>query len=92
MKIIRYSNPSGQIGYASQHPDGAAIELQGDPLTGMTKTGRVATVHKLLAPIVPTNFLCIGLNYRRHAEEGNVAPPQFPVLFMKSTGAPPEPR
>ncbi len=89
MKIIRYSDPSGRIAYASQRPDGTAIELQGDPLTGMVenKTGRNATVHKLLAPIVPTNILCIGLNYRHHAEESNVAVPQFPILFMKSTGS-----
>ncbi len=87
MKIIRYSDSSGRISYASQRPDGAAVELQGDPLTGMAETGRPAAVHKLLAPIVPTNLMCIGLNYRHHAEESNVAVPQFPILFMKSTGS-----
>ncbi len=87
MKIIRYSDPSGRIAYASQHPNGTAIELQGDPLTGVTETGRVAVIHKLLAPILPTNLMCIGLNYRHHAEESNVAVPQFPILFMKSTGS-----
>lgn len=53
----------------------------------MTERGHVAAVHKLLAPIVPTNLMCIGLNYRHHAEESNVAVPQFPILFMKSTGS-----
>ena len=28
-------------------------------------------------------ILCIGLNYRRHAEETNAPIPEFPVLFMK---------
>ncbi|NDL66646.1 fumarylacetoacetate hydrolase family protein [Anaerotalea alkaliphila] len=33
------------------------------------------------------NFLCIGLNYRKHAEETGMALPKEPVLFMKATGA-----
>jgi len=44
-------------------------------------------VEKLLAPIAPVAFFCIGLNYRRHAEEGKAPIPQFPVLFMKSPAA-----
>lgn len=87
MKIIRYADTSGRIAYASQRSDGTTIELQGDPLTGVTETGRIAAVHKLLAPIAPTNLMCIGLNYRHHAEESNVPVPQFPILFMKSTGS-----
>jgi 2-keto-4-pentenoate hydratase/2-oxohepta-3-ene-1,7-dioic acid hydratase in catechol pathway len=31
--------------------------------------------------------ICIGLNYRRHAEEGKAAIPQFPVVFLKTTTA-----
>ena len=44
-------------------------------------------MRKLLAPVVPTAILCIGLNYRRHAAEGNAPIPKWPVLFMKSPGA-----
>ncbi|MDQ3410582.1 MAG: fumarylacetoacetate hydrolase family protein, partial [Chloroflexota bacterium] len=87
MKIIHYSDSAGGIGYASERSDGCAVEVQGDPLTGVTETGRVAAVHHLLAPIAPTNLMCIGLNYRRHAEESKIPVPQFPVLFMKSTGS-----
>ena len=43
---------------------------------------------KLLAPVVPTDILCIGLNYRRHAAEGNAPIPKLPVLFMKTVRAP----
>ena len=32
-------------------------------------------------------FLCIGLNYRDHAAESNMAIPQEPILFMKATSA-----
>ena len=88
MRIIRYADASGRTGYAAQQPDGSALQLTGDPISGdVTETDRPAVVHKLLAPVVPTNLLCIGLNYRHHAEESNVPVPQFPILFMKSTGA-----
>jgi 2-keto-4-pentenoate hydratase/2-oxohepta-3-ene-1,7-dioic acid hydratase in catechol pathway len=38
---------------------------------------------KLLAPVVPPKLLCIGLNYRLHAEETGAAIPTEPVLFCK---------
>jgi len=39
---------------------------------------------KLLAPIArPPKFLCIGLNYRDHAIESNMALPKTPVVFTK---------
>jgi 2-keto-4-pentenoate hydratase/2-oxohepta-3-ene-1,7-dioic acid hydratase in catechol pathway len=34
-------------------------------------------------PSIPAIF-CIGLNYRRHAEETKAKMPQFPIVFMKS--------
>ncbi|RXH58052.1 fumarylacetoacetate hydrolase family protein [Granulicella sibirica] len=38
----------------------------------------------LLAPIArPGKFLCIGLNYKDHAEESNMALPKTPVVFTK---------
>jgi 2-keto-4-pentenoate hydratase/2-oxohepta-3-ene-1,7-dioic acid hydratase in catechol pathway len=93
MKIIRYADPQGVVKYASRHsaansPESAdALEISGDPLGKFSVTDRKAQVAKLLAPIAPTSIMCIGLNYRRHAEEGKAKIPQFPVLFMKSPGA-----
>jgi 2-keto-4-pentenoate hydratase/2-oxohepta-3-ene-1,7-dioic acid hydratase in catechol pathway len=37
----------------------------------------------LLAPIQPTGIICIGLNYRRHAEETGAKFPEYPVVFFK---------
>jgi 2-keto-4-pentenoate hydratase/2-oxohepta-3-ene-1,7-dioic acid hydratase in catechol pathway len=42
---------------------------------------------RLLAPIEPTQILCIGLNYRRHAAESGMKPPERPVLFVKGINA-----
>src|SRR5689334_19160330 len=87
MKIIRYQDPSNAIHYGVERPDGTRVEMSGDPFGTYSATDRPAQVRKLLAPIVPTAFLCIGLNYRRHAEEGKQEIPKYPVLFMKSPGA-----
>ena len=35
----------------------------------------------------PRNILCVGLNYRDHAEESNIAPPAQPVFFAKWVNA-----
>lgn len=41
--------------------------------------------HRIGAPLArPTKIICIGLNYRKHAEETGSAVPQEPVIFMKA--------
>ena len=88
MKLIRYTDSAGQTRYGSQNPDGTHNELEGDPYAGsLTPTGRPADVRKLLCPVAPANILCVGLNYRQHAEESRIAVPEFPVLFMKGVNA-----
>jgi len=42
---------------------------------------------KLLAPCLPSKVICLGLNYRSHAEELNLALPEEPILFMKPSTA-----
>jgi 2-keto-4-pentenoate hydratase/2-oxohepta-3-ene-1,7-dioic acid hydratase in catechol pathway len=49
------------------------------------ETGRALPIHKLLSPLVPTDILCIGLNYREHAAESGSAIPENPVLFIKAS-------
>ena len=87
MKIIRYQDSQGAILYAAQQPDGSAVEIEGDIFGKYSATSRPAQVAKLLAPVQPTAILCIGLNYRKHAEEGKAKIPEWPVLFMKSPAA-----
>ena len=84
MKIIRYQDVGEEVHYGKLLADGTALELSGELLTGLVATGRTVMPHKLLAPVVPTTIFCIGLNYRRHAEETGATIPEYPVLFMKS--------
>ncbi|MDB6167837.1 MAG: 5-oxopent-3-ene,2,5-tricarboxylate decarboxylase [Verrucomicrobia bacterium] len=83
MKIIRHLTPSGPS-YAALQPDGSAREIIGDILGDFHATDRVVKPGKLLAPLAPAGILAIGLNYKRHAEEGGKGVPAQPMLFMKS--------
>ncbi len=73
-------------------------ELIGGPdLTAVTKAldGVVDEQYVLLASTVkwlpaitkPEKILCLGFNYRRHAEETNTPLPKFPILFNKYNNA-----
>ena len=42
---------------------------------------------KLLAPCTPSKIVCLGLNYRSHAEETNLPLPSNPLIFLKPSTA-----
>lgn len=86
MKIIRHLS-AGDAAYAALQPDGSAREIAGDILGGFHVTDRAVTPGKLLAPLQPSNLLCIGLNYKKHAAESHLPPPERPVLFVKNTAS-----
>jgi len=87
MKIQRYLDASGNIGFAALLPDGTAEKLSGNLESGFSGTGAPADVAKVLAPVVPPAIFCTGLNYRKHAQETGARVPQYPILFMKSPSA-----
>jgi 2-keto-4-pentenoate hydratase/2-oxohepta-3-ene-1,7-dioic acid hydratase in catechol pathway len=84
MKIIRHQTPSGPA-YAALQPDGTAREIIGDLFGSFRATDKVVKPGKILAPLSPPNILAIGLNYKKHAEEGGKGVPERPMLFIKST-------
>ena len=83
MKIIRFANPQGHIAHAAQRDDGSAFVIEGDIFGDFRVTDQKAEIAKLLAPVQPFAIICIGLNYKFHAEETKAAIPQHPVVFMK---------
>jgi 2-keto-4-pentenoate hydratase/2-oxohepta-3-ene-1,7-dioic acid hydratase in catechol pathway len=88
MRIVRVKDETGEIVHASEQADGTLLKLEGNPLFDMPHlTDQKVTVVKYLAPIEPAAILCIGLNYRKHAEEGGSPIPEWPVLFMKNPNA-----
>jgi 2-keto-4-pentenoate hydratase/2-oxohepta-3-ene-1,7-dioic acid hydratase in catechol pathway len=87
MKIIRFLDSSNLAQYGVDAGGGKAKLITGDIYRDYRVTDQTAEVKKLLAPIMPTSIFCIGLNYRKHAEESNAPIPKFPVLFMKGLNA-----
>ena len=87
MRIVRYlseGNPRyGIVEEGRLHPS------DGDPFTALVKQPASIDIDsvRLLAPVVPPNIICLGLNYRKHAEETGQAPPSEPLIFIKSTTA-----
>ena len=86
MRIVRYQQQDGSAVWGRQHDDGTVTRLDGDLYADLTDSG-IPVSGKLLSPLHPVDILCIGLNYRRHAAEGNSPIPDYPVLFMKNSSA-----
>jgi 2-keto-4-pentenoate hydratase/2-oxohepta-3-ene-1,7-dioic acid hydratase in catechol pathway len=83
MKIVRFLNEAGVACSGVETAPGMARLITGDLYGKHVISDDAQTVHKLLAPIVPTQILCIGLNYRRHAAESNAPVPERPIMFAK---------
>jgi 2-keto-4-pentenoate hydratase/2-oxohepta-3-ene-1,7-dioic acid hydratase in catechol pathway len=83
MKIIRCLDSKGNIVHAAQQPDGSALKIVGDIFDSPKVTSEKIAVAELLAPIQPSSIICIGLNYRKHAEETGAKYPEYPVVFFK---------
>jgi 2-keto-4-pentenoate hydratase/2-oxohepta-3-ene-1,7-dioic acid hydratase in catechol pathway len=86
MKIVRYLDGAGRAHYGKEEGEGV-LQIEGDIFGDHTVTKKTADVQRLLAPVEPKQFLGIGLNYRRHAEETNAKIPEYPILFMKGVNA-----
>ena len=95
MRIVRYEQ-NGTAGYGRQRDGGSIVAIDVGPAAAAGRAweialdaadGPVVEGASLLAPVVPTGVLCIGLNYRKHAEESGAQPPEQPILFMKLPSA-----
>lgn len=85
MKIIRFQDTDGSVHHAAAEADSEIFHrIDGDIFGSFRVTKEVVRVHKLLAPIMPSQILCIGLNYRQHAHETNAKIPEYPILFTKT--------
>ncbi|HVT89265.1 MAG TPA: fumarylacetoacetate hydrolase family protein [Tepidisphaeraceae bacterium] len=85
MRIVRFI--SGGATYHGQAigEGSTARRIDGDLPGQFHVTDQVMKVDKLLAPIVPTDILCIGLNYKMHAAESGSPIPKVPMLFIKAS-------
>jgi 2-keto-4-pentenoate hydratase/2-oxohepta-3-ene-1,7-dioic acid hydratase in catechol pathway len=84
MRIIQFVS-SGAVHHGVPLDERSARRIEGNIFGKYTITNEVLTTEKLLAPLVPTDILCIGLNYRDHAAESGSAIPVNPMLFIKAS-------
>ncbi|KAJ5454774.1 fumarylacetoacetate hydrolase family protein [Penicillium daleae] len=62
--------------------------LEGSPFTSLKATEEIVNVEKLECPIESTPIVvCIGLNYRQHAQEASLPVPKYPPVFTKPADA-----
>lgn len=65
----------------------SAYRIEGDLFGQMRVTDQKLAIDRLLAPVVPVDILCIGLNYKEHATETGATVPANPMVFMKPSTA-----
>jgi 2-keto-4-pentenoate hydratase/2-oxohepta-3-ene-1,7-dioic acid hydratase in catechol pathway len=70
------------VGALLRHRGAQAAEaVGGPPVAGLEEV-------RLLPPVTdPEKIVCIGLNYRSHAEEAGIEPPETPTFFAKFRNA-----
>ena len=85
MRIVRFKfegkTSYGIVESARLHP------CEGDPFSGLIRQQAILDPDavKLLSPVDPPNIICLGLNYRKHAEETGLVPPSEPLIFIKAS-------
>jgi 2-keto-4-pentenoate hydratase/2-oxohepta-3-ene-1,7-dioic acid hydratase in catechol pathway len=84
MRIARFMS-AGSIVVGKMIDDTSALRIEGDLLGPHRVTDEVVHIDRLLAPLIPVDILCIGLNYREHALESGSSIPENPMLFIKSS-------
>ncbi len=84
MRIARFISGS-KVQSGKMIDDHTANRIEGDLFGQYRVTDQKLTIDKLLAPFVPVDILCIGLNYREHARESNSEIPKNPMLFIKAS-------
>ncbi len=87
MRIVRFPDDQGSPRFGEDLGNGWLQPLSGGLFDELEAVGERVRSRRLLAPLQPTNILCIGLNYRQHAQESGMPVPEFPIVFMKPTSS-----
>lgn len=84
MRLIRFVT-DGACGYGVYSSEGVQ-PISWEPFEYLVDTVEVLPHDglELLAPMVPTKIVAVGLNYRDHAEECHLEIPEEPLLFLKA--------
>lgn len=78
-----YRTPTGYV----VEEDGAHRALEGDLFGDWRAGAEMAPPTQVLAPVMPSKIVCIGLNYKDHAAEQGKPLPSEPLIFLKPSSA-----
>jgi 2-keto-4-pentenoate hydratase/2-oxohepta-3-ene-1,7-dioic acid hydratase in catechol pathway len=83
MKIIRFEH-KGRTDYGYLKGELITV-VRGDIFTGAIETQETESLGKvkILPPVLSSKIIGLGLNYRKHVEEGKFEIPQEPLIFLK---------
>lgn len=89
MQIERRSNGSEKAYFVTENQEllGSAQTLQDALARRVTPVENPEAWTTRLVPCEPTKIVCIGLNYRQHAEEMSKSIPDAPLMFLKPPSA-----
>lgn len=87
MKIIRYLDRKGELGFGRIDDEGLMFVIRQNEKGGFAATDDPADPGKILSPVDFRCIYCVGLNYKAHAEESGEKPPKHPMIFMKAATA-----
>jgi 2-keto-4-pentenoate hydratase/2-oxohepta-3-ene-1,7-dioic acid hydratase in catechol pathway len=86
MKFVRFAIGS-TIGYGTLENDGQIRAVTTTPFLPWEHTDErfAPDTVRILAPVLPSKIVAVGLNYKSHAEETGMKLPAEPMLFIKPT-------
>ena len=87
MRIARF-NLNGEIRYGLVAGDQVSL-FAGNPFESKELSGQSVALDQiqLLAPVIPSKIICIGMNYAAHAAEISQDVPDEPLMFFKPVSA-----
>ena len=86
MRFVRFAIGS-TIGYGLLEDDGQIRAITTTPFLPWEPTDErfAPDAVRVLAPVLPSKIVAVGLNYRAHAAETGMSLPEEPMLFIKPT-------
>ena len=87
MRIFRYLDQSGKMGFGRFDKDGNTFLILQKGDGDFEATDQRITPFQFLTPIDFRCIYAVGLNYRAHAEETGLDIPKYPMIFMKAPTA-----
>ena len=90
MKLLRFISPTGVDSFGLLDEGGTRVrECEGEMFGSFYPLPNTYALDDVvvLPPCEPTKIVCVGLNYRDHAREMGLEPPDEPLIFLKPPSA-----